>query len=103
MGWRIPFRAALPLLLVALFNRLIGGLLKPRLSIDEPDPEDVHHTLWFSGAAKVVERLTPRQRGQLDPWLAAISRTGVTTTALDYLEAMVRRAALCERTATFQE
>ncbi|WP_051840894.1 amidase [Streptomyces sp. NRRL F-5126] len=58
------------------------------------DPVAAYHTLWFSGAAKVVEHLTPEQFARLDPGLAEICRQGAAMSALDYLGAVDARMAL---------
>lgn len=67
------------------------------------DPVEAYHTLWFSGAAKVVEHLTPEQRGRLDPGLADICRQGTAMSALDYLGAVDARMALGRRMGAFHE
>ncbi|GHJ35637.1 amidase [Streptomyces sp. TS71-3] len=58
------------------------------------DPVGAYHTLWFSGAAKVVEHLTPEQFGRLDPGLQEVCRLGGSMSALDYLGAVDERMAL---------
>ncbi|MGW1802184.1 amidase [Streptomyces sp. NPDC001984] len=58
------------------------------------DPVEAYHTLWFSGAAKVVEHLSPHQIGRLDPGLQEVCRQGRSMSALDYLGAVDERMAL---------
>jgi aspartyl-tRNA(Asn)/glutamyl-tRNA(Gln) amidotransferase subunit A len=67
------------------------------------DPVEAFHTLWFSGAAKVAERLTPRQLIDLDPGLFAICREGARRSALDYLQATDVRMALGIRMGAFHQ
>ncbi len=43
---------------------------------DFSDPVDPFHTLWFSGAARVTQKLSPPQRELLDPGLREICATG---------------------------
>lgn len=43
---------------------------------DFSDPVDPFHTLWFSGAARVTQKLSPQQRELLDPGLREICATG---------------------------
>ncbi|MEV8566824.1 amidase [Streptomyces sp. NPDC051322] len=67
------------------------------------DPVQAYHTLWFTGAAKVVEHLTPRQLEELDPGLREVCRQGATASALDYLGAVAERMALGVRMGKFHE
>ncbi|GAA1904296.1 amidase [Streptantibioticus ferralitis] len=59
-----------------------------------PGPVEAFHVLWFSGAAKVVDRLTDAQRELLDPGLAEVCEQGARYSALDYLCATQVRMAL---------
>jgi aspartyl-tRNA(Asn)/glutamyl-tRNA(Gln) amidotransferase subunit A len=61
------------------------------------DPLDAFHALWFAGAAKVVEKLGPEQREQLDPGLREVCAQGATVSAADYLDAVATRMALGDR------
>src|SRR5262249_28599134 len=65
------------------------------------DPVGAFHTLWFSGAARVVEHLTPEQKQRLDPGLAEVCRQGSAMSALDYLAAVDERMALGVRMGRF--
>ena len=67
------------------------------------DPVDAYHTLWFSGAAKVVEHLTLHQMEQLDPGLREVCEQGAAMSALDYLGAVGTRMALGVRMGAFHE
>ncbi|MCZ9341512.1 amidase family protein, partial [Streptomyces sp. TRM76130] len=70
---------------------------------DVTDPVDAFHTLWFSGAARVVQRLGPRRRELLDPGLREICGQGARYSALDYLAAVDARAELGRRMGRFHE
>jgi aspartyl-tRNA(Asn)/glutamyl-tRNA(Gln) amidotransferase subunit A len=85
---------------VAARVEAVAGLLE-RLGADvetaDPgfaDPVEAYHTLWFSGAAKVVEQLGPEQFARLDPGLQEICREGAAKSALEYLGAVDERMAL---------
>ncbi|MDL4774620.1 MULTISPECIES: amidase [Thermomonosporaceae] len=58
------------------------------------DPVADFETLWFAGAAKVVEHLTAAQRAELDPGLREICEQGARYSASDYLEATAGRMEL---------
>ncbi|WP_406372117.1 amidase [Streptomyces sp. NBC_00647] len=68
---------------------------------DFADPVDAFHTLWFSGAARVTQRLGPEQRALLDPGLLEICGRGARLSALDYLAATDVRMALGRRMGLF--
>jgi aspartyl-tRNA(Asn)/glutamyl-tRNA(Gln) amidotransferase subunit A len=70
---------------------------------DFTDPVDAFHTLWFSGAARVTEQLSPRQRESLDPGLAEIRSAGARFSALDYLAAVDVRMELGRRMGRFHD
>ncbi|MBK3579707.1 amidase [Streptomyces sp. MBT65] len=70
---------------------------------DVTDPVDAFHTLWFSGAARVTQKLTRQQRELLDPGLREISAAGARLSALDYLAAVDVRAELGRRMGLFHE
>ncbi|WP_405972236.1 amidase [Streptomyces sp. NBC_00988] len=70
---------------------------------DFTDPVDAFHTLWFSGAARVTQKLAPRQRELLDPGLREICATGAGFSALDYLAAVDARMELGRRMGLFHE
>ena len=58
------------------------------------DPVRAYHVLWFSGAAKALEHLSPNAAERLDPGLPEVVAKGRTLSALDYLEATAQRMAL---------
>ncbi|MYX61773.1 amidase, partial [Streptomyces sp. SID8382] len=58
------------------------------------DPVETFHTLWFSGAARVVQPLGQKDRELLDPGLREICAQGASYSALDYLAAVDVRMAL---------
>ncbi|MCQ4082889.1 amidase [Streptomyces sp. RB6PN25] len=67
------------------------------------DPVEAFHTLWFSGAAKVVEHLAPEQRALLDPGLREICEQGAGYSALEYLGAVDVRMRLGHAMGCFHE
>ncbi|MEV6529090.1 amidase [Streptomyces sp. NPDC051639] len=70
---------------------------------DVRDPVDAFHALWFGGAARMVQRLGPRQRELLDPGLREICREGARLSGLDHLAAVDVRMDLGRRTGRFHE
>lgn len=58
------------------------------------DPVEAFHTLWFSGAARVVQPLGQEQWELLDPGLREVCAQGASYSALDYLAAVDVRMAL---------
>ncbi|MEU1268906.1 amidase [Streptomyces sp. NPDC005799] len=70
---------------------------------DFADPVDAFHTLWFSGAARVTQQLSPRQRESLDPGLKEIRAAGARFSALDYLAAVDVRMELGRRMGRFHD
>ncbi|MDX3752520.1 amidase [Streptomyces sp. AK08-02] len=67
------------------------------------DPVDAFHTLWFSGAARVTQRLGAREVELLDPGLREIREPGGRFSALDYLAAVDVRMELGRRMGLFHE
>ncbi|MEV6111092.1 amidase [Streptomyces sp. NPDC052109] len=70
---------------------------------DFSDPVEAFHTLWFSGAARLTERFSPRKRQLLDPGLREICVQGARYSALDYLAAVDVRMDLGRRMGRFHE
>ncbi|WP_151523421.1 amidase [Serinicoccus kebangsaanensis] len=69
-----------------------------------PDSVDAFHTLWFSGAAKVIEAYGEGALDRVDPGLReAVLRYGVDATAADYLDATAVRMELGRRMGIFHE
>ncbi len=76
--------------------------------VEETDPDfseplEAFHTLWFSGAARLTERFSPRRRQLLDPGLREICVRGARYSALDYLAAVDVRMDLGRRMGRFHE
>lgn len=57
-------------------------------------PQNIYHTLWFSGAVKRTEMLNDEQKEALDPELQAIIAEGLHYTLSDYMEAIHQRSEL---------
>ncbi|MFI6641948.1 amidase [Streptomyces sp. NPDC050504] len=70
---------------------------------DIRDPVEAFHTLWFSGAARVVQRLGREQRELLDPGLREVCARGARYSALEFLAATEVRADLGRRMNRFHE
>ncbi|GGL71194.1 amidase [Streptomyces fumigatiscleroticus] len=70
---------------------------------DLTDPVEAFHTLWSSGAARLVQRLGPHRRELLDPGLREIGDAGARRTALDYLAAVDVRTELGRKMGLFHE
>lgn len=71
--------------------------------LTERDPVEAFHTLWFAGAAKVLEQLPEERFQQLDPGLRDICAQGAGVTALEYLGAVRTREALGVAMGRFHE
>lgn len=67
------------------------------------DPVRAYHVLWFSGAAKALEHVTPQQWQLVDPGLREVRAEGCEMSALDYLDAVAERMALGVRMGRFHE
>ncbi|HEY8480077.1 MAG TPA: amidase [Spirillospora sp.] len=67
------------------------------------DPVEDFEVLWFAGAAKVVEHLSPEERERLDPGLREICERGATYSAMEYLAATSRRMELGRIMGLFHE
>ncbi|MFJ6697897.1 amidase [Streptomyces sp. NPDC091272] len=86
----------------AAVGRLAGlGAYVEEADPDLADPVEAFHTLWFSGAARVVQRFGRDQREALDPGLREICAAGARMSALDYLAAVDARMALGRRMGHF--
>jgi aspartyl-tRNA(Asn)/glutamyl-tRNA(Gln) amidotransferase subunit A len=80
--------------------------LGARVDLADPgfsDPVEAFHVLWFAGAAKSVESLTPAQRAELDPGLREICEQGERHSALDYITATACRMELGRLMGRFHE
>ncbi|MDQ0991082.1 aspartyl-tRNA(Asn)/glutamyl-tRNA(Gln) amidotransferase subunit A [Streptomyces sp. V3I7] len=92
----------------AAVRRAVARLADLGAYVEEADPDfaeplDAFHTLWFSGAARTVQRLAPQQRQLLDPGLREITGLGARFSALDYLAAVDVRMDLGRRMGRFHE
>jgi aspartyl-tRNA(Asn)/glutamyl-tRNA(Gln) amidotransferase subunit A len=75
----------------------VFAALGARVEEAEPgfaDPVAAFETLWFAGAAKSIENVTPEQRARMDPGLVEVAEQGARTSALEYLGAMAVRNEL---------
>ncbi|MEU8823141.1 amidase [Streptomyces sp. NPDC048636] len=77
---------------VDLLERL--GAVVEEIDPGFEDPVEAFHTLWFSGAARVVQPLGQEQWELLDPGLREVCAQGAAYSALDYLAAVDVRMAL---------
>ncbi|MFD9464834.1 amidase [Streptomyces sp. NPDC060027] len=102
LGGQVAVSPAVAAAVRRAVERLAGlGAHVTEADPDFADPVDAFHTLWFSGAARVTQRLGPEQRALLDPGLLEICRRGARFSALDYLAATDVRMALGRRTGLF--
>lgn len=65
--------------------------------LDHPgfdDPLETFETLWYSGAARAVGRLSDDEAETLDPGLRAVARRGARLCATDYVAALEERVRL---------
>jgi aspartyl-tRNA(Asn)/glutamyl-tRNA(Gln) amidotransferase subunit A len=90
----------------ALVVKAVGVLAELGAVVEEVDPgfDDpvaAYHTLWFSGAAKVVLALGEQVLDRIDPGLAEAVEEGRRYGALDYLDAMAVRMDLGRRMGEF--
>ncbi|WP_066946438.1 amidase [Streptomyces lushanensis] len=86
----------------------VGRLAELGAYIEEADPDitdpvEAFHTLWFGGAARLVQPLNQDQRRLLDPGLREICAIGARYSALDYLAAVDARMELGRRLGRFHE
>ncbi|MFB7323015.1 amidase [Streptomyces sp. NPDC056190] len=95
LGGQVPVRPAV----ATAVRRAVAGLAELGAYVTESDPDfadpvEAFHTLWFSGAARVVQHLGPHRRELLDPGLREICVAGARLSALDYLAAVDVRMEL---------
>jgi aspartyl-tRNA(Asn)/glutamyl-tRNA(Gln) amidotransferase subunit A len=68
------------------------------------DPVDALNTLWFAGAALVMQSYSAEQKAKMDPGLVAIAEAGAAMSGAAYCEALlVKRNALAGTMARFHE
>ncbi|MGN9794171.1 amidase [Streptomyces sp. OZ13] len=101
-GGQVAVRPAV----AAAVRRAVGALAEAGAYVEETDPDftdpvEAFHTLWFSGAARLVQHLGTKQRELLDPGLREIVAAGAEYSALDYLAAVDKRMALGRRMGRF--
>ncbi|OAH09708.1 amidase [Streptomyces jeddahensis] len=92
----------------AAVRRAVERLAELGAYVEETDPDfteplEAFHTLWFSGAARVAQKLPAAQRELLDPGLREICGYGARYSALDYLAAVDVRMDLGRRMGRFHE
>ncbi|WP_405808149.1 amidase [Streptomyces sp. NBC_00210] len=102
LGGQVAVRPAV----ASAVRRAVGALAGLGAYIEESDPDiadpvEAFHTLWFSGAARLLQPLGARQREQLDPGLREIAGRGARYSALEYLAAVDVRMALGRRMGRF--
>ncbi|GAA2526379.1 MULTISPECIES: amidase [Streptomyces] len=104
LGGQVAVRPAVAAAVRRAVERLAGlGAYVEETDPDLTDPVDAFHTLWFAGAARVVQRLSREQRGLLDPGLREICAAGARYSALDYLAAVDVRVDLGRRMGRFHD
>jgi len=82
-------------------ERAVSILADLGAQVEEVDPEfedpvELFNTLWFAGAAKLVDGLTVEQRQLVDPGFIDIAARGREISLMDYLHAQDARASLGE-------
>ncbi|MFJ2111380.1 amidase [Streptomyces sp. NPDC087850] len=87
-------------------RRAVGRLAELGAYVEEADPDitdpvGAFHTLWFSGAARLLQPFGPERRALLDPGLREIGAAGERCSAVDYLAAVDVRAELGRRLGRF--
>ncbi|MFK4222903.1 amidase [Streptomyces sp. NPDC019890] len=102
LGGQVAVRPAV----ASAVRRAVGALAGLGAYIEESDPDiadpvEAFHTLWFSGAARLLQPLGARQREELDPGLREIAGRGARYSALEYLAAVDVRMALGRRMGRF--
>ncbi|MGW2559064.1 amidase [Streptomyces sp. NPDC001514] len=101
-GGQVAVRPAV----AAAVRGAVGRLAELGAYVEETDPDitdpvEAFHTLWFSGAARLVQHLGKEQRELLDPGLREICAAGARASALDYLAAVDVRMELGRRMGRF--
>ncbi|MER5882772.1 amidase [Streptomyces sp. NPDC001941] len=102
LGGQVAVRPDVASAVRGAVGRLAGlGAYIEESDPDIADPVDVFHTLWFSGVARLVQRLGREQRELLDPGAREVAAAGARHSALDYLAAMDARMELGQRMGRF--
>jgi aspartyl-tRNA(Asn)/glutamyl-tRNA(Gln) amidotransferase subunit A len=78
-----------------------AGAIVERVDPGFADPVDAFHTLWFTGAAKVVAPYGADALARVDPGLRRAAERGHGVGAAEYLDAVAVRVDLGERMGRF--
>ncbi|MFV0135810.1 amidase [Streptomyces sp. HMX87] len=104
LGGQVAVRPAVAAAVRHAVQRLADlGAYVTEADPDFAEPVEAFHTLWFSGAARVVQHLGPEQRALLDPGLREVCAAGARHSALEYLAAVDVRMELGRRMGRFHE
>ncbi|MET8018602.1 amidase [Streptomyces decoyicus] len=102
LGWDVPVAPEIAAAVRSAVDALAGlGAVVEEIDPGIADPVEAFHTLWFSGAARVVQHLDDADRELLDPGLREICEQGARYSALDYLTAVDTRMALGQAMGRF--
>ncbi|MEW1673663.1 amidase [Streptomyces noursei] len=95
LGWDVPVAPEVATAVRRAVDTLAGlGADVEEIDPGVADPVEAFHTLWFSGAARVVQPLGAADLELLDPGLKEVCAQGARYSALDYLAAVDVRMAL---------
>ncbi|MER7987394.1 amidase [Streptomyces noursei] len=95
LGWDVPVAPEVATAVRRAVDALAGlGADVEEIDPGVADPVEAFHTLWFSGAARVVQPLGAADLELLDPGLREVCAQGARYSALDYLAAVDVRMAL---------
>ncbi|MEU3838985.1 amidase [Streptomyces sp. NPDC028635] len=104
LGGQVAVQPAVASAVRRAVERLAGlGAYVEEADPDVTEPVDAFEALWFAGAARVAQQLSPRQRELLDPGLREVCAAGARLTALEYLAAVDVRMDLGRRMGRFHE
>ncbi|TJZ55963.1 amidase [Streptomyces piniterrae] len=102
LGWDVPVAEEVAAAVRSAVDTLAGlGACIEEIDPLIEDPVEAFHTLWFSGAARVVQHLGDAERELLDPGLREVCEQGARHSALDYLAAVDTRMALGQAMGRF--
>ncbi|WP_044375349.1 amidase [Streptomyces noursei] len=95
LGWDVPVAPEVATAVRRAVDTLAGlGADVEEIDPGVADPVEAFHTLWFSGAARVVQPLGAADLELLDPGLKEVCAQGARYSVLDYLAAVDVRMAL---------
>ncbi|MFH8792413.1 amidase [Streptomyces sp. NPDC017941] len=104
LGGQVAVRPAVAAAVRGAVQRLAAlGAYVEEADPDFADPVAAFQTLWFSGAARVAQRLPPDRGALLDPGFREVCGQGARYGALDYLAAVDVRTELGRRMGRFHE